>query len=136
MAKAQAQTKPGWIPNPSMLEAIDMQATGHSLTAISRDLDVPLPTLWSWNNELAFSEQYRAMVESRAAEFQAAKDAVHDQQVVIALGIIQQALTGEMDRERAGDAYIAPLRYEAAIKLLQGTYWKQRAGGHKQFGAP
>ena len=135
MAKSQAQTKPGWVPNPLMLEAIDMQATGHSLSAISRDLDVPVVTLWSWNNELAFSEQYRQMVESRAAEFQAARDAVHDQQVVMALQIIQDALTGEMQRERAGDAYVAPLRYEAAIKLLQGTFWKQQSGGHKQFGA-
>ena len=135
MAKSQAQTKPGWVPNPLMLEAIDMQATGHSLSAISRDLDVPVVTLWSWNNELAFSEQYRQMVESRAAEFQAARDAVHDQQVVMALQIIQDALTGEMQRERAGDAYVAPLRYEAAIQLLRGTFWAQKRGGHKQFGA-
>lgn len=136
MAKSQSETKPGWVPTVDMLDVIDMQASGYSLSAISREKNIPIQTLWSWNNELAFSEQYRALLAKRTEEFHAAKQAVHNQQVVMALQVIQEALSGEMQRERAGEGTALPLRLETAIQLLRNTFWKQVAGGHKQFGAP
>ena len=135
MARAVTQHKDLWAPTPQQYDAIDLQALGYSLNAIARKLDIPQPTLWSWNNELAFSAQYRERVEQRIDEFAEARDAVHDQQVILALDILQQVLTGEMPRERVGDNAIAPLRYDAAVKLLSQTFWKQKAGGHQQFGA-
>ena len=112
-----------------------MLASGYSQLAISRVTGIPQPTIWGWQNSLvSFSDQFNALVDTRAAEFRAAKDAVHEQQVVMALQVIQEALSGEMQRERAGDSYVTPLRFEAAVKLLQSTFWKQQSGGHKQIG--
>lgn len=105
------------------------------MQACSRVTGVPQQTIWSWNNELAFSAQYRELVQRRAEEFQAARDAIHDQQVVMALEIVHAALSGEMQRERVGDTTVTPLRYEAAIQLLRNTFWKQKSGEpHKRFG--
>ena len=134
MAKSQRETKPGWKPTAEQAEVIDLLASGYSQLAISRVTNVPQPTIWSWQNELAFSDQFNALVDQRAAEFNAARDAVHEQQVVMALQIMQEALSGEMQRERVGDAVVTPLRFEAAVKLLQSTFYKQIAGGHKKFG--
>lgn len=131
---AVATTKAGWRPTEDMLEAIDLQATGYSMNAVARELGIAVQTIWSWNNEVTFAEQYREMVRVRTEEFQAARDAVHEQQVVMALQIIQDALSGEMKREPSGDTTQTPLRYEAAIQLLRATFWKQKAGGHQQFG--
>lgn len=137
MARSVSETKPAWVPTEQMAEVIDLQATGYSLLACSRVTDIPVQTIWSWNNELAFSEQYRLRVQERTEDFNQAKDSVHDQQVVMALQVIQEALSGELTRERNERAGTSekPLRYEAAIELLRATFWKQKAGGHKQFGA-
>ena len=135
MARAISQHKRVWAPSAEQAEAIDLQATGYSMQAISRITGTPQQTIWSWVNELSFSEQYRELVQRRTAEFQAAKDAIHDQQVVMALEILQTALSGDMQRERVGDSAVTPLRYEAAIQLLRATFWKQKSGaGHKKFG--
>lgn len=135
MAKAQSETKFGWKPTAEQVEVIDLLASGYSQLAVSRATGIAQQTIWSWCNELAFSEQFMERVDQRAEEFQAAKSAVHEQQVVMALQVVQEALSGEMQRERAGDAYVTPLRFEAAIKLLQSTFWKQQSGGHKQIGS-
>jgi hypothetical protein len=135
MARALSQHKETWAPTAEQAEVIDLQATGYSQQACSRVTGVPVGTIWSWNNELAFSAQYRELVQRRTEEFQAAKDAIHDQQVVMALEILQTALSGDMQRERVGDASVTPLRYEAAIQLLRATFWKQKSGEpHKKFG--
>ena len=136
MARSVSETKPAWVPTEQMAEVIDLQATGYSLLACFRATGVPVQTIWSWNNELAFSEQYRALVQQRTEDFNQAKDSVHDQQVVMALQVIQEALSGELQRERSGPLGPSekPLRYEAAIELLRATFWKQKAGGHKKFG--
>lgn len=135
MSRKRTETSLGWIPTAQQAEVIDLLATGYSQQACSRATDVPVMTINSWLNELSFSEQFREMVHERTEDFNAAKDAVHDQQVVMALQIIQDALTGELRREPNGDSSIAPLRYEAAIQLLRATFWRNKAGGHKQFGA-
>lgn len=133
MARSLARTNPNWIPTSVQLDAIDMQASGYSLSAISRTQGIPIPTIWSWNNETSFAAQYRELVAKRAQEFHEAKEAVHSQQVVMALQIIQDALSGEMQRDPVGtDGAIAPLRYEAAVQLLRATFWKQQTGGYKR----
>jgi hypothetical protein len=137
MSKAKADTNSRWHPSAEQAEVIDLLASGYSQLAISRVTGIPQPTIWGWQNSLvSFSDQFNALVDTRAAEFRAAKDAVHEQQVVMALQVIQEALSGEMQRERAGDSYVTPLRFEAAVKLLQSTFWKQQSGGHKQIGTP
>lgn len=130
-----ADTSLAWIPSAEQVEVIDMLATGYSQSAAARATGIPVTTISTWIHDRSFSEEFRAMVESRAAEYQAAAEAVHNQQVVLALQIVQEALTGELQRERTGTGSITPLRYDAAVELLRATFWKQRAGGHKQFGA-
>ena len=137
MPKRHPQTALGWIPSAQQWEVIDLLASGYSQQAVSRALEMPVSTISAWLHERDFSDQFRELVVKRTGEFQAAKDAVHDQQVVMALQVLQDALSGDLQRERGRDGATgpAPLRYEAAIELLRATFWKQRAGGHKPFGA-
>lgn len=129
------ETSLAWVPSPEQVEVIDMLATGYSQSAAARATGIPVTTISTWIHEAVTAPEFRAMVQERAEEYQRAKDAVHDQQVVLALQIIQEALTGEMQRERTGTGSITPLRYDAAVELLRATFWKQRTGGHKQFGS-
>lgn len=148
MPKLTPETGIAWVPTAQQAEVIDLLATGYSQQATSRALDVPVTTISYWIHEAAFADTFREQVDLRAAEFNAAKEAVHDQQVVMALQILQDALSGELQREadfvlsddgkatRTNNGGKAPLRYEAAVELLRATFWKQVAGGHKAFGAP
>jgi predicted transcriptional regulator len=133
--KPITDTALGWIPTGPQLETIDLLATGYSQNAIARLLGIPVTTISGWIHEQSYAAQFREMVAKRTADFNAAKDSIHDQQVVMALEIIQEALSGEMRREPNGDSgSIAPLRYEAAIQLLRNTFWRTKGGGHKKFG--
>ena len=133
MAKALAQTKPAWVPTEDMAATLDWLAMGYSLNAVARLTEIPYKTIWSWVNELAFSAQFREEIQARAAIFQSNLDAIEDQQTLQATATFGKALVGEVLRDSDGNA---PLEYLAAVELLRNTRWKQKAGGHKQFGAP
>ena len=58
--------------------------------------------------------------------------AVEAQQLVMGTATFHKALQGEVRRDSDGNL---PVEYLAAVELLRNTRWKQKAGGHKQFGA-
>ena len=137
MPRMRPETIAAWAPSIEQLDVIDWLASGYSQQACSRLSSIPVQTISNWIHDSTFSDAFRARVTQRTADFQAAKQSVHEQQVVLALQVIQDALTGELQRERGrdGGSGQAPLRYEAAVELLRGTFWPQQRGGHKQFGA-
>ena len=61
-----------------------------------------------------------------------ALEAIEDQEMLQATAILGKALAGEVPRDPDGNI---PIEYSAALELLRATRWKQRSGGHKQFGA-
>lgn len=133
MAKAQSETKLAWVPTKDQNLALDWLAMGYSLNAVSRMTEIPVTTIWSWANELAFSAQFREEIQTRAKVFQDNLGAIEEQQMLQATATFGKALAGEVRRDGAGNA---PLEYLAAVELLRATRWKQKAGEqHKQFGA-
>ena len=132
MAKSQSDNKLAWVPTPEMGPVLDGLAMGMSQQAVSRSTGVPQQTIWSWINELAFSAQFRDEIQVRARLFQENLEAIEEQQMLQATATFGKALAGEVRRDHDGNA---PLEYLAAIELLRATRWKQKAGGHKQFGA-
>ena len=68
------------------------------------------------------------MVADFQVEFLERRESILQQSETLALLLYHQGLTGE-----CSDAGTTPL--DLALELLRNTVWKQRAGGHKQFGA-
>jgi hypothetical protein len=133
MAKSQSETKLAWVPTPEMSAVLDQLAMGYSLNAASRLTGVAPMTVWSWVNELAFSAQFRDEIQKRAALFQENLAAIEDQQIIQATSLYGKVLAGEVKPDGLGNL---PPEYRYAVELLRNTRWKQKAGGHKQFGAP
>jgi hypothetical protein len=132
MARAQSQTKLAWVPTKDQNSALDWLAQGYSLNAVSRLTQIPVVTIWSWVNELAFSTQFREEIDKRAALFQENLSAIEEQQKLQATSTFGKALAGEFHRDSSGNV---PLEYLAAVELLRATRWKQIAGEpHRKFG--
>jgi hypothetical protein len=126
------ETGLAWMPSELQSRAIDYLAQGYSQNRTAALIETSQQNVWYWWNEANFAVPFRAMVAERAILFIQARDAIHDQQETMAQAILHQALSGEIEADGFGRP---PLRFDAAIELLRATYWKQRAGGHKQFGA-
>lgn len=133
MARAQAETKLAWVPTAEQSAVLDQLAMGYSMNAASRVTGVAVQTIWSWANELAFSAQFQDEIQTRAKLFQDNLEAIEDQQMMQAVALFGRVLAGEVRRDKDGDL---PPEYVAAAELLRATRWKQKAGGHKAFGAP
>lgn len=115
-----------WLPTEEQRTVAELLATGHSQNRASALTGVAQKTIWHWWNDLGFSPQFREMVAEMAVQFGQRRNQVHDQQVALAQLLVQQGLTGE----RPGDDPQLLL----AVEFLRNTDWKQRTGGHKQFG--
>lgn len=133
MASQRRNTELAWVPTAEQTAVIDQLAQGYSLNAASRVTGVALQTIWSWVNELSFSAQFREEIETRAKLFQENLDAIEDQQILQATALFGKILAGEVKPDGFGNL---PAEYRYAAELLRNTRWKQKAGGHKQFGAP
>jgi len=129
---AKAITARPWVPTKEQNEALDWLAMGYSMNATSRNVGIAVGTVWNWVNDAQFSEQFRKEITQRAAVFQENLEAIEDQQMLQATAILGKALAGEVPRDPDGNI---PIEYSAALELLRATRWKQRSGGHKQFGA-
>lgn len=133
MARAQAETNLTWVPTAEQNAVLDQLAMGYSMNAASRVTGVAVQTIWSWANELTFSGQFQDEIQTRAKLFQDNLEAIEDQQMMQAVALFGRVLAGEVLRDSLGNL---PPEYVAAAELLRNTRWKQKAGGHKQFGAP
>ena len=133
MVREQSDTRLAWVPTAEQSAVLDQLAMGYSLNAAARVTGVAVQTIWSWANELSFSEAFRAEVQKRAQLFQENLAAIEDQQIIQATALYGKVLAGEVEADGFGNL---PPQYGYAAQLLRNTRWKQKAGGHKQFGAP
>lgn len=103
-----------------------MLASGYSQNRTAAITGVPQQTISDWLNVTDFSPQFTRMVQEMQVQFLENRESVLKQSEALALLLYHQGLTGERDD-------VSPI--ELALELLRNTVWKQRAGGHKQFGA-
>lgn len=132
VSRKLVETSGAWRPTEEQSLVADLLARGYSQQAAARLSGVSQPQISQWINRDVTAALFCELIAERTRLFAENLEAAEDQQVVMATGTFHRALQGEIERDDNGNL---PVEYLAAVELLRNTRWKQKAGGHKQFGA-
>lgn len=111
---------------------MSLLAQGYSQQAAARLSGTSQQLISYWLNDAVFAGLFGAKIAELSELFGENLEAVEAQQLVMGTATFHKALQGEVRRDSDGNL---PVEYLAAVELLRNTRWKQKAGGHKQFGA-
>lgn len=129
LARAINNQDDEWIPGESELLAIDLLAQGYNQTYVARQVGTTQPVISHWLHRHEYSEQFREAVRRRALELRAQVSRVEDTQIILATGLVHQALQGEVQRDADGNI---PVSLQVAIELLRNTRWRMKVNEDKE----
>lgn len=129
LARAINNQDDEWIPGESELLAIDLLAQGYNQTYVARQVGTTQPVISHWLHRHKYSEQFREAIRRRALELRAQVSRVEDTQIILATGLVHQALQGEVQRDSDGNI---PVALQVAIELLRNTRWRMKVNEDKE----